>query len=271
MSITVLSYEPPQFATTPRRPGGERGMDNSLRSVGLALDVLECFAGDAELGVSEIARRLGIAKSTSHRLLQTLATRGLIEQHHQTGRYRLGFHVYELGQLALARHELRHRALPTLRRLADATALTVNLAVADGPDVVFVERLVSADGERFLGRSGSRLPSHVTSCGKAIAAFDGAADEARRHAGFPARLSRTVRNRLEWDRTLREVRQEGYAYSDSESFEGAASVAAPVLVGQGAVAAVSVFGPSDLVRSNVERLAPIVIASARRIARTYRG
>ena len=121
--------------STPKRvPEGRDG--GGLRSVGTAMDVLECFAVDATLGVSDIARRVGVAKSTAHRVLTTLAGRGFIEQDPETGLYSLGLHLYELGTLSLERNRLRHAALPTLRIMAHQTGLTVNLGVPDGADVV---------------------------------------------------------------------------------------------------------------------------------------
>ena len=130
-------------ATTPRRHSSadDANVGSGLKSVGSALDVLECFATDGELGVSDIARRLGVAKSTAHRLLQTLVSRGFVEQDSSTGQYRLGIHLYELGQLAVARNELRHAALPTLRQVAQTTGLTVNFSVPDGADVASIEAL----------------------------------------------------------------------------------------------------------------------------------
>ena len=258
-------------ASTPKRPRGEDAATGSVKSVGSALDVLECFALDGSLGVSDIARRLGVAKSTAHRLLQTLASRGFVEQDPTSGQYRLGLHLYELGQLAQARHELRYVALPVLRQVAHATGLTVNFAVPDGPDTVFVERIENPAGIRFLGHVGRRFPSHVTSSGKAIAAFNPAVAEERRRAGFPPRVSHTVRTGAEWDRALELVRLRGFAESHSESFEDASSVAVPVLRRGVGVAAVSVFGPSPAVDPAVDRLVPLLVASSRRIARTMRG
>ena len=106
-----------------------------LRSVRIALDVLECFATDEELGVTDVATKIGVAKSTAHRVLTTLAGRGFIEQDPDSGLYRLGLHLYELGQLTISRNPLRHAALPTLRQIASQTSLTANLAIADGPDL----------------------------------------------------------------------------------------------------------------------------------------
>jgi DNA-binding IclR family transcriptional regulator len=268
MSIAV-AQEQAWCATTPKRslPADPHG--SGLKSVGSALDVLECFATDGELGVSDIARRLGVAKSTAHRLLQTLASRGFVEQDGLSGQYRLGMHLYELGALALARNQLRHAAMPFLRQVAAATGLTVNLSVPDGPDIVFVERIENSDGVRILGHFGRRLPAHTTSSGKAIAAWNHQADAARRRAGFPPRVSRTVRTETDWDRCLEKVRAAGFAASTNESFDGASSVAVPVVVRRQAIASISVFGPTLAIEPNIERLVPVLVAASRRIARAH--
>jgi DNA-binding IclR family transcriptional regulator len=140
--------------------------EDGLKSVSTALDVLECFAVDGELGVSDIARKLGIAKSTAHRLLTALCRKGIAEQNPETGLYRLGLHLYELGQLAQARSTLRYVALPTMTGLSETTGDTVNLAVAGGPDVVSLERLEHSTDVRFLGHTGRRYRSHCTSSGQ---------------------------------------------------------------------------------------------------------
>jgi len=262
--MTTIAQETAWCSSTPRRSHGDDTA--GVKSVGSALDVLECFATDGELGVSDIARRLGVAKSTAHRLLQTLTSRGFVEQHADTGLYRLGIHLYELGELALARNALRHAALPHLRQVAATTGLTTNLSVIDGPDIVFIERIENSDGVRMLGHFGRRLPGHTTSSGKAIAAFDPAADLARRRTGFPPRVSRTVRTEADWERCLERVRRAGYASSTSESFDGASSVAVPVILHRRAIAAVSVFGPTEAIEPQVDRLVPVLTAAARRIA-----
>lgn len=256
------------IATTPKRVNlGPASATSNLRSVGTALDVLECFAIDGDLGVSDIARKLGVAKSTAHRLLQTLVSRGFVEQDSQSGRYRLGMHIYELGALALARNQLRHAALPTIRQVAAATGLTVNFAVPDGGDIVFVERIENSDGVRILGHFGRRLPAHTTSSGKAIAAFSPAADRARREAGFPPRVSKTVRTEADWDRELAQTRRLGYAVAHSESFDGASSIAVPIIVRQVAIASISLFGPTEIITPQIDRLVPVLQAASSRISR----
>lgn len=267
--MSIVEHEHAWCSSTPKRLGVAEapGSGSSLKSVGTALDVLECFAIDGELGVSDVARRLGVAKSTAHRLLQTLLSRGFIEQDHVTGLYRLGIHLYDLGQLAQARNEARHVAMPTLRQVARATGHTVNFAVPDGADVVFVERLESVAGVHILGHVGRRWPAHCTSSGKAIAAFNPEAYQARVDAGFPPRVSKTVRTPEDWQRAIAQARKDGYAVSHSESVDGASSVAVPILRRRQAVAALSVFGPTDQIAPTIDKLVPLLVAAGNRIGR----
>lgn len=246
-------------STTPApRPKGE-----GLRSVASALDLLECFAVDGELGVSDLARRMGLAKSTAHRLLTTLRSRGFVEQVPETGRYRLGLHLYELGHLALIRSSLRQAALPVCRDLVQRTGLTTNLSVADGPDVVFIERQETTTGGKILSHSGRRLPAHVSSSGKVLAAWNPQLAQARKDAGFPPRASHTVRTPQEWDEVLAEVRSRGFAYSTDESYEGISTIAVPVLDGRHtALAALSFFGPTEEISTRVPGLVQLLQRAA---------
>ncbi|WP_338749446.1 IclR family transcriptional regulator [Janibacter alittae] len=269
--MTTIPHETPTESvsdsawctSTPRR-GGAAG----LRSVGTALDVLECFAVDSTLGVSDVARRLGVAKSTAHRVLTTLAGRGFVEQD-ASGSYRLGLHLYELGMLSHARNGLRHVALPTIRAVAEQTGHTVNLGVPDGADVVFLERIESMDGVRILGHFGRRLPAHCVSSGLAIAAFNPTLEYERREAGFPPKARGTIRRVEDWDRTLAEVRRRGYAALSSGSFADASSLAVPIRVQGVAIGSISVFGPTPLIEPDVRRAVPLLTAAANRIAKQY--
>ncbi len=264
-----MNAEDAWATTTPREPSvSVADSGEALRSVATALDVLECFAVDGELGVSDIARRLGTAKSTAHRLLTTLGSRGLIEKVPETGRYRLGLHLLELGQLVQARNALRHAAMPVLEHLVRTTGHTANLSIPDGADVVFVERLENGPVRSHLEHAGRRYPAHCTSSGKAMAAFNPALDLARREAGFPPRVSHTVRSVKDWDRELQLVRTRGFATSDSEAFDGTSSVAVPILdLRRTAVAAVSLLGPTARMQPELAPLAELLRTESRRIAR----
>ncbi|QGF24361.1 IclR family transcriptional regulator [Raineyella fluvialis] len=257
--------------TTLARTKGDRqqSRQGELKSVGTALDVLECFSVDGELGVSDIARRLDIAKSTAHRLLTTMASRRIVEQNPHTGRYRLGVHLFELGALAQARFDLRQVAMPTMLELSRQTGYVVNLSVPDGPDVVYIERLETGPGAKLLAKSGRRLPSHATSSGKVMAAYNAEAARARVEAGFPPRVSHTIRSRAEWESTLDEVRRLGYAHADHESYEGISTVAVPLLdLQQQAYAALSLLGPAERLSPQVPNLARLLHTAAQRISRS---
>lgn len=265
--VQIASDEGPVCRSTPARklePVPDAGHAEGLKSVSTALDVLECFATDDELGVSDIARRLGVSKSTAHRILTTLCSRGIAAQNAESGRYRLGLHLFELGHLALARHSLRHAALPIIRDLSQRVGHTVNLSVPDGADIVFIERIENSEGIRILGQVGRRLPAHCTSSGKAIAALNPDLDKARRAAGFPPRARRTVRCAADWQAQLEQARRRGFAMSTNESFDGVSSIAVPLIDGAGrAFAAVSVFAPTPLLAPT----APHVVAELRAAAR----
>lgn len=266
--MTTATHDPQTEADAWCTPKPKRATGGGLRSVGTALDVLECFAVDSALGVSDVARRLGVAKSTAHRVLTTLASRGFIEQDSQ-GLYRLGLHLYDLGMLSHARNGLRHVALPVMQAVAEQTGHTVNLGVPDGGDIVFIERIESVDGVRILGHSGRRQAAHCASSGLAIAAFNPDVDRARREAGFPPRTRGTVRRVEEWEEALGVVRQRGYAVLHSGSFAGASSVAVPIRSQGRAIGSLSVFGPTPLIEADVRRVVPLLTAAANRIGRQY--
>jgi IclR family transcriptional regulator, KDG regulon repressor len=248
------------------RAAGPQAPDGVVQSVSTAIDVLECLMREEEVGVSDVARRLGVAKSTAHRLLTTLCSRGLAERNPDTGRYRLGMRLFELGQMASDRYPLRRAALPLLEELRQASGLTVHLTVADGADVVFVERLHTLAGIRLMAAAGRRQPVHVTSAGKALAAFDPAVAQARRLAGFPRMTERTIVTAADWERVLAEVRREGIAVSIGEARPQLTSVAAPVRNSYGrAFAAVSVAGPSPEF-GDFGRAARLVLTASAKLA-----
>lgn len=233
-----------------------------------ALDLLECFTTDEELGVSEAARRLGVAKSTAHRLLTTLASRGLIEQNIATGKYRLGLRLFELGHLALSRVDLRRQSKTLLEELRETSGLTVHLAVASGVDTLFLERLPTLRGMQAMGEFRRRWPLHATSSGKAICAYDPITAEARIAAGLPRYAEETIRSEAAFRTALAQIRKRGYAASRNEVMPGLASVAAPVFDVQGmARAAISLTGTTDDLATHHDRSVRLVMVAAQRLSR----
>jgi DNA-binding IclR family transcriptional regulator len=244
------------------------GVAGGVQSVATALDVLDCLAEAPEMGVSELGRRLGISKSTAHRLVTTLCQRGFVQQVPETRFYRLGIRLHELGELVASRNPLRDHALPLLEMLRSQTGETVHLAVPEGTQMFYLERLESYQGLRFSSRVGRLRPIHLTSSGKAVAAFNPTVAAAACAGGFERRTPRTIRTKEQFLRVLADTRARGYAFSIEEDEPGLASVAAPVLDRTGiARAAISVAGPAARVAgSHMNQTARKVRAAAAQLA-----
>ncbi|WP_308259407.1 IclR family transcriptional regulator [Pseudonocardia sp. H11422] len=237
--------------------------------LGRALTLLTAFRpGDAELSLAELCRRTGIPKATAHRLLGELAEWDVVERT-PTG-VRLGMRLFELGTMAPRQRGLREAAAPFLADLFEATHETVHLAVPDGVDVVYLQKLDGRRGPPVASRIGGRMPAHCTGVGKALLAF-GPPDRlaAVLAAGLRRRTPRTVVAPGLFDQELAAVRRNGVAEEHEESTVGIACVAAPVLDADGlALAAVSITGWAN--RLDTARLAPAVRTAALGISRVLR-
>lgn len=243
-------------------------VDGGLKSVATALDLLECFVSDEELGVSEAARRLGVAKSTAHRLLTTLASRGLIEQNLSNGKYRLGLRLFELGHIALTRVELRKQSKTLLEELRETSGLTVHLAVPSGVDVLYLERMETLRGMAGMGEYRRRWPLHATASGKVICAYDPITAEARITAGLPQYAPETISSERHFRAMLDVVRKRGFATARNEVMTGLGSVAAPIFDQQGfARAAVSLTGRVEDISLHLDRNARLVMAAGRNLSK----
>lgn len=239
----------------------------SSRSVSIAVSVLECFLSSEELGASEVARLIGVAKSTAHRALSALAEGGLLDRV-PSGRYRLGLRLYDYGQLAIDRLLLRELALPILATLRDQVSETVQLGIPAGHEVLYVDRLEGTHGLRFHSDSYRRVLAHSSSSGKVIAAFNPAMQAAILHHGFVRKTPRTVVHAAKFEAQLASVRRQGFIMSVEETEVGLSSLAAPVFLdgpdgSRTVVAAISVAGPTQRITSMMVHLAPRVRESAR--------
>ena len=241
-----------------------------LRSVAIAVHVLECFLDSPVLGPSEIARRVGVAKSTAHRALGALAAGGLLDRS-SGGNYRLGLRLYDYGQLAIDRLYLREIALPILAALRDQIGETVQLGIPAGAEVLYVDRLEGTNGLRFHSDAYRRVRAHSSSTGKAIAAWNPAVEAAVIAGGFPRHTVRTAGSRQIYLAKLEEVRKLGYAVSSEEFEVGLSSVAAPVLLpgprGPVSVAAISVAGPTARVVGRTSTVSVRTVEAAKKLSR----
>ncbi|KID29862.1 IclR family transcriptional regulator [Prauserella rugosa] len=198
--------------------------------VSRALAVLYAFDnGHRRLGVAEVARRTGLPAPTVHRLLRELAagealTRG------DDGRYVIGRRLWDVGRLAPEQTELQQVASPFLSDIHAATRATVHLAVRDGMEVLYLDRLSGRASVPVVSRPGSRLPLHATGVGKVLLAH---APEQLRDAYLAADLRtptvHTITQPGRLRRQLAAVRREGHATTEDEMTLGACSIAVPIV------------------------------------------
>ena len=151
-------------------PADPAGPKTGAQAIERAIAILGCFDGPADVGVSEIADRVGITVSTAHRIVRALVAGGLLGQDPTTERYHLGLTTAVLGQLALDRLSLSGAA-PRIEALAATTGEAVGLGVRVGDDVMVVLHVASPQPLRFEQRAGARVPLHVSSMGKVLLAF----------------------------------------------------------------------------------------------------
>ncbi|WP_370325631.1 IclR family transcriptional regulator, partial [Euzebya sp.] len=237
-----------------------------LSSVRNAVRVLKAFsARHRTFGVSELARRLDLSTSTTHRLLATLVAEHLVEQDPETGRYQLGLAVYDLIAAVSPGYDLTEAVLPPMTMLRHRTGETVQVGVLDGREVVYVERLESTHTLRMFLDVGRRNDAHCTGTGKVLLAHlpPDVLDRTLDGWDLVAKTDRTITDHAALRRSLATIRDIGYAHNDEESEIGAVSVGAPVRDASGAVvAALSVAGPTPRLRPALTDITHAVVEAA---------
>jgi DNA-binding IclR family transcriptional regulator len=234
------------------------------RSVtGRALAVLAAFDGDhPRLSLSDIARRTGTPLSTTFRLVAELEQWRALDRD-ADGRYTIGFRLWELGRLAPVNGGIREAAMPFMSDLYELTRENVHLAVRDGDEAIYVEKLTGHRAVPILSRVGGRLPLHATGVGKALLA---AAPVAFRAAYLRRSLVRvtpyTLTDPQRLARELDLVRRRGWARTSEEMSLGSCSVAVTV-PGSGAALGIVVHS----VRRDLDKWVPALQRAAEGVAR----
>ena len=253
-----------------RRVKPEARRRERLSSVATAIRLLKAFSEDeVDIGISDLARRLGIAKSTAHRLAVTLVSEGLLEQDRGSGKYRLGVALFRLGALVRRRMEVSNEARPFLYDLREKINESVHLAILDGTEIMYVYNLESTHAIRMRSDLGVRKPAYCMAEGQAILAF--APPEVVEQvlaAGLAPRTPKTITAPDRFQKALAAVRQRGCAIEDEESELGMVCVAAPIRDDAGdVVAAVGIAGPATrLSKRSVATIIPHVIATADQVS-----
>jgi IclR family transcriptional regulator, pca regulon regulatory protein len=195
------------------------------------------------LGISELARALALNRSTAHRYVGTLTALGYLQQDRASRKYRLGPRVLDLGFSAINSMELPELARPHLQHLSDDTGHTVNMAILDDTEIVYVERVRSSGaGQSEIDLNlhvGSRLPAYCTSMGKVLLAYlpPDVRDETLDRIELVSRGPNTVTKRAALVDELERVRAAGLAVNNEELAYGLRSIAVPVRARSGEVGA----------------------------------
>lgn len=210
----------------PKRPS-----ESPSAAVERALAMLEAVAQESEgLSNAEISRKLKIPKSSASYILRTLEAQGYLTREAESGRYRVGLKILSLSRGALGGRDVRGVALPIMRHLTHQTGLTCHLAVLDGPDAVYIEKVEPEGFIRMDTWVGRRMRVHATSVGKAIVAHipQEQLEQIVRKNGMEKRTAKTITTLPRLLKELERVRGQGYAVDDEENNLGARCVAAPV-------------------------------------------
>jgi DNA-binding IclR family transcriptional regulator len=255
-------------------PTSVDGPKPALQSVTIALAILDQLSESPALSLSDLARRVGVAKSTAHRTCSVLVSAGLLSRAADSS-YRLGLKLIEYGHLAAARTPVGEHALPLLVDLRSTLGETVQVGVAVGADVVYVERVEGVKALRYRSGNSHRGPVHRSSAGKVLAAFVPGVLEARLAEGLPRSTGYTIVVPAVLRAEISQVRDRGYARSVEETSIGRSSLAVPVRSSADGpvVAALSMIGPTSRVIGDVEahHLHALRTAAARLSAALERG
>jgi IclR family transcriptional regulator, KDG regulon repressor len=209
------------------------------------LDLLIQRPGGARL--SDLARDLGLPKSSALRILATMCQIGVVRRDEGTGNYQTGTRLLDYAKAPLnfdmdLVREFYRVAEPMHAKLNE----TVQLAVPSATDVMFIARIDSTKVVRLVTQIGRRLPAHATAVGKAILAFSDAADVDRIvAAGLPRLTANTITDPVAFRAELDRARRDGYATESEESSPNLSCVSAPV------------FGPDDVVRAGITVCVPV--------------
>jgi IclR family transcriptional regulator, pca regulon regulatory protein len=245
------------------------------QSLERGLAILGCFTPERSvLGLAEIADELRLSRSTTHRYVITLFALGYLEQE-ASRRYRLGLRVTDLGMSALNATGLREHAHPYLEELRRETSYTVNLAVLDGTEIVYVDRARSfrrGQSKIDLGLApGSRMPAYCTAMGKVLLANLPEREQSELLASMKLtqRGPNTITSKNALRVELEPIREEGFAVNDQELAEGLHSIAVPVRnEARKVVAAVSLAAHTSMISLEelVDALGPHLLSTADRIS-----
>jgi DNA-binding IclR family transcriptional regulator len=245
----------------------------SVPSLERGITILELIAGSRNgLAPGDLARQMGLPRSSVHCLLLTLERCGYLHRNERTNRYLLGAKIFQLANMALGGLEVRERAAPLLQQLARDTGLTVHLAILEQNEAVLIDKVEPLGRQKLATWLGKRMDVHCTSLGKALIAFlpEEEVERVIEERGLPRHNDNTIVSPRRLREELARVRANGFATDDEEDEIGARCIGAPVFDSSGGIAAaVSLSGTvAQITEANSADLAARVCETAGALSET---
>jgi IclR family acetate operon transcriptional repressor len=229
------------------------------------------------LGITELAEKSGLSKSTTFRLANALADAGYLIRNPSTKRYKLGYRLLRVVTSVMNNLQVRDVASRYLHELSERTKETIHLAKRDEFAGVYIDKIDSPHPVGLLSRVGMHFPLHSTGVGKVLLAYlpEESRRELYRTIGLPKQTDHTLTDPKRMEQELAQIRQQGYAFDRMENREGVVCIAVPIYNSYGQVeASFSVSGPSfRYTLQDAESWVDLVCDIAGRISRDlgYRG
>jgi IclR family acetate operon transcriptional repressor len=264
---------PPRRGRAPNKPGAPGGHVQSLTR---GLSILEALAkSSAGLTLTDVAQRVQLPPSTTHRFLSTLERMGYVYQAGDLGLWYVGLQAFTVGTTFLANRDFVAQSHASMHRLMEQAGETANLAILDGTEAVFIAQVQCHEMMRTLVKLGSRVPLHASGVGKALfaALSDEQIDAILKVRGLPRITENTIVVPETMWAALRVIRQRGYSFDDEEHARSTRCVGAAIYDEHAEpLGAISIAGPSTrLADERVRQLGPIVAHIAEELTRHLGG
>ena len=231
---------------SPKENAFNNTSNGGMRSVTQVLRTLDYLATCSGAGVTEVAKALGVHKSTASRLLATMRSEGYVTRSDVTGKYSLGIRIVELAQAKLDQFDIRSYARPYMEELSRRTEETIHLAVLEKDKLVYVDKIDTTHLLVMRSRIGYRISPHCTALGKTILAIlpKDDRDAIIQKTEFQRFTPNTITDPAALKEHLQQVAAQGFAFDDEEHEEGIRCAAAPIQDHSGSIiGAISISAP----------------------------
>ena len=264
---------PPRRGRAPSKPGAPTVQVQSLTR---GLSILDALARSASgLTLTDVSQRAQLPPSTTHRLLSTLEKMGYVHQAGDLGLWYIGLQAFTVGTTFLANRDFVADSHVYMHRLMEQSGETVNLAILDGTEAVFVAQVQCHEMMRTLVKLGSRVPLHASGVGKALFAAlpDLQVDAILKVRGLPRITENTIVAVETMWAALRVIRQRGYSFDDEEHARSTRCVGAAIYDEHAEpLGAISLAGPSSrMPDERIRHLGPVVSHIAEELTRHLGG